>query len=112
MRPKADATAGQIDSLDPQYFEARPHIEEGPHGRHLFDAKDETRPEGVSTTIPYPIYREPESLRRYVTLDATTEPPRRHYLDGETVGVSPVGDYDNDRESPEDFESFDDDEPF
>jgi hypothetical protein len=90
VTPLPHASPESVASLLPEAFEPKPHIEKGPHGLYQFEATDETRPEGVSTTLPYPIHRDPDSLRRYVVLDARTDPPRRHYLDSEQAGYSPV----------------------
>ncbi len=108
VMPKPDANERDVAALKPNAFIAKPSIEKGPHGLHLFDPTDETRPEGVSTTLPYPIHRDPESLRKYVILDARGETPVRHYLDPENIGLTAVGsdDYghdDDDNDNDDDF---------
>lgn len=110
--PKDGADETAVRRLDVDAFEGSPQIEKGTHGLHKFDEADETRPEGVSTKYGYPIYREPGSLRRFVILDARTEPQRKHFLDAEAAGFSPVPENEDDREHPDDFGYDDDDDNF
>lgn len=114
--PREDADPAAVEALDIGAFTQKPHIEKGPHGLYQFDAADETRPEGVSVRLPYPIYRDPDTLRRYVILTAAREgtPEVRHYLDAESIGMSPVPPTgDAEQERAEDFtEEYDDDETF